>query len=308
MNKLKYMVLKKFWESVYGNTNSIENTNENDLSNDSLNFIKCRDFILDGKYSYEDVLKLNELTGYSVGFGFSKEVGPVAFIGITDSSLIRKSLYFYGSVPVYGKPVNNELYSFNYYYEEYAKKINDYTVYGCGDPRVLQGQAPIRDVNRFYDYRYISKNEYDNNFNSDVLKMEAKLVGTYSFEGAKKIASGVVGGFNYVGPIQFAIVDGNKPVAIIGLLNQYNDSSFKDVWCKGSDEPLEQSIHFLNLDEAKKIDNFELYYFMPINLINNEKSLVEKVDRTLSDDFDFNIDGIDYRLQSSKEKSFVKNL
>ena len=42
----------------------------------------CNDYLLEGTYTYDEVVKLNELTTYNAGFGFCKGIGPVAFIGI----------------------------------------------------------------------------------------------------------------------------------------------------------------------------------------------------------------------------------
>ena len=42
----------------------------------------CNTYLLEGTYSYDEVVKLNALTTYSAGFGFCSELGPIAFIGI----------------------------------------------------------------------------------------------------------------------------------------------------------------------------------------------------------------------------------
>lgn len=43
----------------------------------------CNDYLLEGTYSYDEVMKLNALTTYNAGFGFCSELEPVAFIGIS---------------------------------------------------------------------------------------------------------------------------------------------------------------------------------------------------------------------------------
>lgn len=300
MNKIKYAILKKFWESVY---------NTKDDGYLFSNYVGCRDFLLDGKYSYNQVLKLNELTDGNVSFGFCKDLGNVAFIGIIDDKNINDSGIFRYNVPVYGKPVNNDKCFFDHYYDFEARKHNNYIVYGYGDPRMLQGKAPIFKVNYFYDYRYLSKNEFSKNFDSSVLDMEVKLIGKYSYDGAKRIACVTIDCLkntsSEVAPIQFGLVDGIEPVAIIGLLNCYDNASFRDVWGKGESEPSNQSITFLSESEAKKIDNFKLYYFKPVQFFN--KNLIEKVDRYLDDNFNFNIEGTDYRLKDFNNSN-VKSL
>lgn len=41
----------------------------------------CNTYLLEGTYSYDEVVKLNALTTYSAGFGFCSELGPIAFRG-----------------------------------------------------------------------------------------------------------------------------------------------------------------------------------------------------------------------------------
>ena len=50
--------------------------------------VGCNTYVLKEKYSYEEVQLLNEIAGelFSAVFGFCEEIGPVAFIGITDEA------------------------------------------------------------------------------------------------------------------------------------------------------------------------------------------------------------------------------
>lgn len=83
----------------------------------------------------------------------------------------------------------------------------------------------------------------------------------------------------------------------------YEDIKFRDVWSYGDIEPEEQIIQFINDEEAEKIDNFKLYYFILPHSFGTKQFVVEKIDRTLSKDFDFIMeDGTDYRLQNIPEK------
>ena len=84
----------------------------------------------------------------------------------------------------------------------------------------------------FKDYRYQRKDECFNkeNFNSDVLEMDIRLGGTYSFYETRKFAYGSTGEFKGSsgedGPIQFAIVGENQPVGILELWKHYDNSMF----------------------------------------------------------------------------------
>ena len=53
----------------------------------------CNTYLLEGTYSYDEVVKLNALTTYSAGFGFCSELGPIAFIGIPNPVCAQRSGY-----------------------------------------------------------------------------------------------------------------------------------------------------------------------------------------------------------------------
>ena len=74
---------------------------------------------------------MNNLTGYSVGFGFCKELGPVAFIGVPNPNCVQKSGYFEHEVHTYGTSINNDEYYFSEYSNKEAEQIGNYTVYGA---------------------------------------------------------------------------------------------------------------------------------------------------------------------------------
>lgn len=280
-------------------------------TNDS---VGCNDYILKGKYTYDKVVELNTLTGGHAGFGYCEEIGPVAFIGVINSRHVQNSGYFKHKVQGYGDSINEDEYYFEQYTEEEAKKINNYTVYGAFDPRVLKGAAPIEKLKYFYDYRYKQKNEKSENFNSDVLEMDIRLGGLYDFYEAREFAYGSRGEFTGASgedvPIQFAIVDEKYPVGIMDLWKHYANAEFKDVWGLGEKEPKTQSLRFLSDEEASKINCFKLYFFVPTHSFGTKKYVIEKKDRMLNKEFNFIMeDGSDYRLQEEpREKEKVKTL
>ena len=274
--------------------------------------VGCRDYQLRGTYSYNQVVELNKLTGYNAGFGYSKELGPIAFIGVPNSKCVQKSGYFKFKVQEYGQPINEEEYYFQEYSKEDAKKIVNYTVYGMGDPRNLIKYVPIEKVDYCYDSRHKNKQIVDLIPHEQVLDMDIKLEGTYGFYEARKIAYGTRGKFEGACgenvPIQFAIVGNKQPVGIINMWNKHYNSFFKDVWGINDEEPKLQPIHFITDEEAKSIPDFKLYYFTPCHSYGRKKLNIEKVDRTLSGQFNFITNDGDYRLQDYKvpQKKLVK--
>ncbi len=312
--KVKLKILKKLLEKAYpGRDFDVQKFGKLFIIN-SNNHVGCNDFLLKGQYTYDQVMELNKKTGYSAGFGFCKELGPVAFIGVPNPKCVQNSGYFFHEVQAYGQSINEDEYYFKQYTDEDAKAIGNYTVYGMGDPRILKNAAPIEKVVYLKDFRFKCKDEYEESFNPDVLSMEIKLGGTYSFYKARKFAYGSTGEFEGSSgedvSIQFAIVGGNQPVGILDLRNHYDNAMFRDVWGPNEDEPEKQSIRFLDDDEAEKIQDFKLYYFMPTHSFGKKQFITEKIDRTLCKGFDFIMDdGTDYRLQDiQKEKSKVKTL
>ena len=263
--------------------------------------VGCNDYILDGQYSYDQVIKLNKITGYSAGFGYCKELGPIAFIGVPNPECVQNSGYFFYDVQEYGDSFKREKYYFEQLNDKTAKLISNYTVYGMGDPRIFKNIVPIKKLDLYQDYRYKRKCEFNDCFISDVLDMDIKLGGTYSFYEARQFAYGSTEEFKGASgedvPIQFAIVGNNEPVGILGLWKHYNNSMFRDVWGSNEDEPKEKPIRFLKDEEASKIDNFKLYYFTPTHSYGEKQYIVEKKDRMFDKDFNFTMsDGTDYRL------------
>ena len=266
--------------------------------------VGCNDYLLKGTYSYDQVVKLNEMTGFSAGYGYCDKIGPVAFIGIPNPEYAKKSGYFKYDVHEYGKPVNEDEYYFEAFSDEDAKGIGNYTVYGMFDPRVLENSAPVDKVKYYRDYRYLIHNEDYEDFHRGVLSMQIELDGTYSYNDAKIYATGTTKKKTWFSgtdePIKFALVDESKPIGICGLWNEYDNASFKEVWEYGAEEPKDQRIRFLSDDEAKNYNNYTLYYLCPPR--SSKQYNAKKVDRTLDSRFNFIMpDGTDYRLQGNSD-------
>lgn len=306
-DKAKLKILKKLLEIAYP---------ERDINVEKIgklffitqgDLVGCNKFILEGQYTYDQVMELNKMTGYSAGFGFCKELGPIAFIGVPNPKCVQASGYFDYDIQEYGDSFKEGQYYFEQYSDEDAKKIGNYTVYGNGDPRIFKNTVPFKKLYYFYDYRYQRKNEFEEGFNSDILEMEIKLGGTYGFYEARKFAYGSTGEFTGASaenvPIQFAVVGDNQPVGILNLWKHYDNSMFRDVWGTNEDEPETLPIRFISDEEAKKINQFKLYYFRPTHSFGRKQYVVEKQDRMFDKRFDFTMsDGTDYRLQEVQKK------
>lgn len=311
-DKAKLKILKKLLEVAYpGRDINVEKIGKHFILTQR-DIVGCNDFILEGQYTYNQVIELNKMTGYSAGFGFCKELGPIAFIGVSDPDCVQNSGYFNYDVQEYGDSFKEGQYYFEHYSDEDAKEIGNYTVYGMGDPRIFENAAPIKKINRFRDYRYQCKDEDREGFDSSVLEMDIKLGGTYGFYEARKFAYGSTGEFTGASgenvPIQFAVVGDNQPVGILGLWKHYDNSMFRNVWGTNEDEPETKPIRFISDDEAKKINQFKLYYFKPTHSFGRKQFVVEKKDRMFERGFNFTMsDGTDYRLQElQKKKEKVK--
>ncbi len=259
----------------------------------------CNDYLLEGQYSYKEVVALNNLTGYHCGFGFCKEIGPVAFIGVCNPYFCTTSGYFKYEVYEYGSSIDGGEYYFELFSDEDAKQIGNYTVYGFSGLDAVATKAPIAKMNYIYDSRYKCKKDMGHNKDKKIIEMDLKLSGTYSFYDARLLATGTKKDKEWFSseeyPIQFAVVSGNQYVGIINLWSHENDLQFRDVWEYGCDEPKLQEIRFLSKEEAEKIDNFSLYFYVcPYSL---KKYPIEKKDRTFDRRFKFQLpDGTDYRL------------
>lgn len=261
----------------------------------------CNDYLLDGRYSYNEVVALNNLTGYHCGFGFCKEIGPVAFIGVCNPHFCTTSGYFEYNVHEYGTSRDESKYYFTVYSDEDARQVGNYTVYGFYGLEAVATKAPIAKMQYIYDSRYRCKKTHDDNNDKKIITMDLKLSGTYSFYDARLLATGTKedkeGFSGEEHPIQFAVVGDNKYVGIINLWEYEDDFLFRDVWEYGCDEPELQEIRFLAKDEAEKIDNFSLYVYVYPFSLKTKKYPIEKKDRTFDRRFKFQLpDGTDYRL------------
>ena len=245
----------------------------------------CNSFLLEGTYSYDEVVKLNALTTYSAGFGFCSELGPIAFIGIPNPVCAQRSGYFEYKVHAYGTPFDESEYYFKAYTEEEAKNIGNYTVYGLDGLREVASVAPISQMSYVYDSRFKAK--------------EAKNPRVFDMDqfGTLKEKDGYSGEEH---PIVFAIVGNGQHVGIINMWPSEAElvRGFRDVWEYGAEEPETQTISFLTKEEASKIKDFTLYvYKYASSGKGRDKYQIERYDRTLDKRFKFQLpDGNDYRL------------
>lgn len=261
----------------------------------------CNDYLLEGTYSYDEVVKLNALTTYNAGFGFCSELGPVAFIGIPNRVRAQRSGYFKYKVNEYGTPFgqNDECY-FKAYTDEEAKSIGNYTVYGLDGLREVASVAPISQMSYVYDSRFKAKEAK----NPRVFDMDCKLKGVYSYNEAKLLSTGTLkekdGYSGEEHPIVFAIVGNGQHVGIINMWPSQTElvRGFRDVWEYGAEEPETQTISFLTKEEASKVKDFTLYvYKYASSGKGRDKYQIKRYDRTLDKRFKFQLpDGNDYRL------------
>ena len=150
----------------------------------------CNDYLLDGQYSYNEVVALNNLTGYHCGFGFCKEIGPVAFIGVCNPHFCTTSGYFEYNVHEYGTSRDESEYYFTVYSDEDARQVSNYTVYGFMGLEAVATKAPIAKMQYNYDARYKCKKIHGDNKDKKIIEMDLKLSGTYSFYDARLLATG----------------------------------------------------------------------------------------------------------------------
>ena len=266
-----------------------------------LDTVGCNNYLLDGRYSYDEVIALNNLTGYHCGFGFCKEIGPVAFIGVCNPHFCTNSGYFQYNVHEYGTSRDDSEYYWEVYSDEVAREIGNYTVYGFFGIEAVATKAPIAKIRYIYDSRYKCKKDMGHNEEKTIIEMDLKLSGTYSFDEARLLATGTTkdkDGFSgEEHPIQFAVVGDNQYVGIINLWEQDDNFKFRDVWEYGCDEPELQEMRFLSKNEAKKINNFSLYVYICPYSLKTKKYPIEKKDRTFDSRFNFHLpDGKDFRL------------
>lgn len=274
--------------------------------------VGCHDYLLEGKYSYDEVVALNALTTHNASFGYCNELGPVAFIGIPNPQCVGTSGYFEYNIHEYGTPLDRNQYYFKSYTPEEAKEVKDYTVYGMrcrvdGFDQVSK-MARIAKISYVYDSRYNAKREYRVQRNK-VYDMDCKLTGTYDFYAARFLATGTIKKKEWYSgdehPIFFATVGENYHIGIINFWKHDVDLivGFRDVWEYGHEEPEIQTVRILSDEEARKINNFVLYiYDYSFVGMRGEKYPIEKRDRTLDKRFNFHLaDGTDYRLIEHNE-------
>ena len=301
-------ILAKLLKKAYPNRDYVVERNGKQFVVYARDTTGCNDYLLEGKYSYDQVVELNALTTYNASYGYCDEIGPVAFIGIPNHNCVGQFGYFKYNVNEYGSGGNDREYYFKPYTDEEAKRINNYTVYGMrarndGFEEICK-VARISKIEYVYDSRYDAKNIKQ----LKVFDMDCKLSGTYDYYAAKVLATGTrKEKETYSGeehPIIFATVGENYHVGIIGIWESDKKliSGFRDVWEYGNEEPKIEKIKVLSDEEAKKIKEFSLYIYDYSFLCVKKKYHIEKCDRTLDKRFFFHLpNGKDYRLIEHKE-------
>lgn len=267
--------------------------------------IRCNTYLLEGKYSYDEVMKLTDSIQGDILFGFCNEIGPVALMEKYYPRDLHQSGYFRYNVMEYGKPYDEDEYYFEAYTDEEAKYIENYTVYGACELEEVAKLVPISKINYFLDSRWEAKNAYK----PKVFDMDCKLKGVYSYKEAKILSTGTLKEKNgYSGedhPIVFATIENGQHVGIINMWPSDIEMvrGFRDVWEYGSEEPKTQKISFLTKREAAKIKDYTLFvYNYCCSGIGRDKYQIEKYDRTLDKRFKFQLpDGTDYRLVEHNE-------
>lgn len=254
------------------------------------------EYSLKGTHSYEEVQHLNELTGFSARYGFCPQKGAVAFIGIPNPNADKN--YFH-EVDAYGEIHSNEEFEFQKYPEETARKIINYTVYGLNGINEIAPFVQFDKITSVCDSRY--KDVYHSR-EYRVLKMKAKLEGTYTFYQTEKLANSQ-NRWAVDPSMAYATLEDGEHVAIMSFWYDRKDeaSGFRDVWESGKSEPATKGITFLTDEQARDIRDFSIYlYDYNFFYVPKKAPAVVKLDRTLSPGFDFydTPDGKDLRLSN----------
>lgn len=254
------------------------------------------EFSLKGAYSYDQVELLNSFIGGSTYYGFCPDKGPIAIIGIMNAKSSAHKKYF-REVGAYGELPSDKEFELHKYSTETAKKIINYTVYGVIGMEKITHLVQFDKITTVCDARY--KDVYRSH-EYRILKMKAKLEGTYTFHQAQNLAYNqqrwaVDRGMAY------ATLENGEHVAIMSFWYSKKDevSGFRDVWETGEPEPATQSITFMTDEEAKRIRDFSIYlYDYDFFCVPTKGPAIAKLDRTLSPSFDFydTPDGKDLRL------------
>ena len=263
--------------------------------NDTIN---CNVYNLEGKYSYDDVLGLNALTNCFAEFGYTKELGPIAFIGMAKCDWKQKDGYFRYAVNSYGANYSNCECFFKVYSENEAKQIANYTVYGTNGYYDVAKVAPIKELSLIYDSRFEVKESHA----PKIFDMDCKLTGYFSYQEIMFLLTGKREQSNVetgeLDKIVFATLENGQHVGIMNMWKSDLDvfRGFRDVWEFGKEEPKIQNMKVLSIEEASKIEYFELYVYRYF-FAGLDISQIEKLDRTLDSRFNFHFpDGTDYRL------------
>lgn len=269
--------------------------------------IRWANYKLEGKFSYRLTEYLNQLTEKHSVYGYSNEIGPIAFIGLSNKTLLEfmEGGKFEYKIRTYGDPIDATAFvtEFEVYSKSVAPKIGNYTVYGLGGIREVEKKVNIEDLNYLYDSRYMAKS-YTNP--PRVYSMDAKLEGVFSYTEALHIATGVLKDrrdYTQNSQIVFGKLEDGERVGLLGVwpteVENKKILGFKNVWQRMHQEPETELIEFFTDDEAKEYNDYSLYIYRYCGSIikNIGNYRIEKFDKTLDKKFNYHLaDGTDYRL------------
>lgn len=249
---------------------------------------------LSGTYSYNEVVKLNEITTHSAKYGYCPQIGPVAIIGIPNPNY---DFIYFNDVYEYGKVYpENDKYQFEKYSEEDAKNISNYTVFVNSGSELVECDLKFEKISAILDERH----KITESHKYRVIEMKCQLEGKHSFKEIEKLIQH--DDFRMMDRgVAYATLDSGQHIAIVSFWYDRKDevAGFKDVWEYGKEEPEIQDINFMTKEEAEKFDDYLLYlydYKLPHNLHGIIK--IKKMDRTFDERFDFldNSEHKDFRL------------
>ena len=279
-------MFKKFFEQIFR-----PNTNDQDASNSFGNM----SYSLQGTHSYEEVKKLNRLTGYCAVYGYCYSKGPVAIIGIPLENINCK---YFSEVVAYGEPYHHKELEFEKYPDEIAKQISNFIVYGSNGLEKIAGFVKFDKIHEIYDSRF-REVRYSHKYRT--LKMKCKLEGKYSFQKVEFWAKNLKR-WSVDRGVAYATLENGEHIAIMSFWYSKKDevSGFRDVWEYAKPKPATQKITFITDEEAAKIEDFSIYLY-DYSFLHYSQDFapnVIKLDGTFTPGFDFysTKDGKDLKL------------
>lgn len=251
-------------------------------------------YSVEGKFHFNDVKTLNDLTGYSARYGYSPGRGAFAMIGLPTNYTDWK---FFKEICAYGEIPQNKNIEFYDFPHDVASHIANYSIYG------LYGIEKISDLVKFEKIATDFDSRHKDTLSHDyrVISMKCRLSGTYTFDEAEFL-NRRQSCWSINRQISYAVLETGEFIAILGFSNRNKDevAGFRDVWELNKPKPDIQSIAFLNDEDALRIKDFSVYlYDYKFLQAPSEQPAIDKIDRTFTEKFDFynTPNGKDLRLQ-----------